>query len=314
MTGRERSTAAERLAGLSDEQLADALVDLGRSLAVPEASGLADAVVRRLEDRRPTSRAAGAGGPTRPRWLPGGALRGTPLRRALLLAVLAALVIATVAAALGIGLPGIRIIFGPAPSPVPTAPASISPASSPNPTASQVQSSPTASPSPTAPSPTSPGAGLSLGRAVSLAEARAAVSYPVGVPDLAGLGPPDAVWLDGSGAEPVVSLSWRPAPGAPASDGVGLLLSEVPGSIDPAYFGKFIGAGTSIVPVAVGDGGWWISGAVHEVAILGPDGNVRFDTIRLAGNVLLWRSGPVTFRLETSLGQDGALEIARSVH
>jgi len=34
---------------------------------------------------------------------------------------------------------------------------------------------------------------------------------------------------------------------------------------------------------------------------------------RLAGNTLLWVRGETTYRLETALGRDGALRLARSV-
>lgn len=315
MSSHEIETAA-RLARASDDDLSVALADLGRSLVVPEPDDLPGSVLRRLEEIGPAGRTRGA------RWAPWWrplAPWSVPLRRALVLAIVAALILAAVAAALGLGLPGIRISFGPGPSPVPSASAAVATA----PGASAPATVPGASASATVPgasasasgSPTgaTPGGGLSLGRHVSIDEARAAAGYPVGVPGLAGLGPPDAVWLDKRGPGPVVTLVWGPRTGATATDGVGLLLSELPARIDTEFFQKFVGPGTQIQPVDVGDAGWWITGALHEVGVVGADGNVRFDTVRLAGNVLLWSSGPVTFRLETSLGLADALELARSV-
>lgn len=288
MNGSERGMGAAWLASLSDDELAAALADLGRSLVAPEPADLPGSVTRRLGGPGPAARGRGL---AQPRWLHDLAPRYVPLRRALVLALVAALVLAGVAAALGLGLPGIRIFFGPGPSAVPSVvPSAAAP-----------------------PSGAIPGAGLSLGRPVSLSEARAAADYPVGVPGLAGLGPPDAVWLDTSGAGPVVTLVWGPRAGATKVAGVGLLLSEIPGSIETAYFEKFVGPGTHLQRAAIGDGGWWITGALHEVAVVGPDGNARFENVRLSGNVLLWSSGRVTFRLETSQDEPGTLEIARSV-
>ena len=298
MSGEERARVAARLATLSDDQLAAALGDLGRSLVVPEPDDLPGSVLRRVDE---TVAAAGARGERRTRWWRRRALGNLRLRRALVLALVAALVLAAVAAALGLGLPGIRISLGPGPSAVPSASAA-------------VPTVPAASgPAVGSPTGATPGAGLSLGRQVSLDEARAAAGYSVGIPALAGLGPPDAAWLDTTGAGPIVTLVWGPRTGATATDGVGLLLSELPARIDTDFFQKFVGPGTRLQPVAVGDAGWWITGALHAIAVVGADGNVRFDSVRLAANVLLWSSGQVTFRLETSLDLSHALELARSV-
>lgn len=305
MKGSERDMVAARLASLSSDDLAAALADLGRSLAAPEPVDLPGSVTRRLE-LHGTARLRG--GASWRRWWRDLAPRDVLLRRSLILALVAALVLAGVAAALGLGLPGIRILFGPGPSAFQSAlPSALSSA--------LASAAPSAASSAGASGTGAiPGSRLSLGRPVSLAEARAAADYPIGVPGLAGLGAPDAVWLDTTGSSPVVSLVWGPGAGATATEGVSVLLSEIPGSIDTTFFEKFLGQGTRIQPVAVGAGGWWIAGALHEVAVVGTDGNARFETVRLAGNVLLWSSGRVTFRLETSLDEPGALEIAQSVH
>ncbi len=338
MSGHGRETAAW-LAALSDAELAAALADLGRSLAAPAPVDLPGSVVGRLSEGRDGAPRRSGTSPRRPRssgwpgpsgwtrWLPGHLPHGASVRRAVVLAVIAALVLAGIAAALGFGLPGIRIIFGPGPSAVPSAVPSSGSGGSRAPGTSAGSAGAGASAGATAGaaaagatpptaegSPQPLGAGLALGQPVSLADARAAAGFPVGVPSLSGLGPPDGVWIDPSSAPPVVSLAWRSRPAAAGTAGVGVLLSELPGRIETAYFGKFVNSGTTITPTAVGDGGWWITGAPHEVALIGPDGNVRFDTVRLARNVLLWTAGGVTFRLETSLDETGALEVARSVH
>ena len=57
----------------------------------------------------------------------------------------------------------------------------------------------------------------------------------------------------------------------------------------------------------------WITGTLHQVVVRIPNGDVRGDTVRLAGNVLLWTQGPLTLRLETTDGRDQAVEIGNSV-
>jgi hypothetical protein len=52
---------------------------------------------------------------------------------------------------------------------------------------------------------------------------------------------------------------------------------------------KLIGPGTRLRRVTVNGGpGAYLDGAPHEVFFLDARGNGRGDTVRLAGNVLLW--------------------------
>jgi hypothetical protein len=158
---------------------------------------------------------------------------------------------------------------------------------------------------------------LIIGRPVSLEEARTTVAWPVLVPDDALLGPPDEVYLDLAHRDGAVSLVWGARPGLPAASttGAGLLLTEFRGSINEQFFQKFVGPGSTIERVHVGDRiGYWISGAPHEVVVLDRSGEPIFDTIRLAGNVLMWEDGELTLRLESELGKDEALRVAASVH
>jgi hypothetical protein len=147
---------------------------------------------------------------------------------------------------------------------------------------------------------TSAGGDLGLGRRTTLAGARRLARAPV--PTVAALGPPDAVYAnpgDGSAA-----LLWRARRGLPdATHGVGALLTVLPGG-DIQLVKKLLGAGTSVTGVDV-DGaiGVFISGEPHVVT----------PPNRLAGNTLLWVRGDTTYRLETALGRDDALRLARSV-
>jgi len=149
----------------------------------------------------------------------------------------------------------------------------------------------------------SPSAGLGLGTRTTLPAARRTAGVPV--PTITALGPPDAVYVDrrvpgGAGA----SLVYLARPGLPsATRGVGALLTMLPGG-DPLIVKKLLGAGTSVQSVDV-DGGFgvFVSGDAHLVV----------PPNRLAGNTLLWVRGETTYRLETALGRDGALRLARSV-
>jgi len=149
----------------------------------------------------------------------------------------------------------------------------------------------------------SPSAGLGLGERTTLAAARRIA--PVPVPTITALGAPDAVYVDrralGAGSASLVYLA---RPGLPAATGrIGALLTTLPGG-DPAIVKKLLGAGTRVESVDV-DGGFgvFISGDAHVVA----------PPNRLAGNTLLWVRGDTTYRLETALGRDAALRLARSV-
>jgi hypothetical protein len=158
---------------------------------------------------------------------------------------------------------------------------------------------------------------LLIGRPAGLDEAGGAVAWPVLVPEDPLLGPPDEVYLDLAHRDGAVSLVWGARRGLPTASttGAGLLLTEFRGSISERFFQKFVGPGTTIERVHVGDRvGYWISGAPHEVVVLDPSGEPIVDTIRLAGNVLMWEDGELTLRLESELGRDDALRVAASVH
>lgn len=286
---------AEQLRRRSDADLDRALVDLGSRLAYPPTPDLAGAVRARL-----TTAPAGR---VLPRRSERAARRPWPLSMpqmvamaavALLLLGFGALALfpgARVAVADRLGLRGVRIFFvevvptpGPTPAPV--------------------------------------GRGLRLGRRVALGEAREAVPFPVRVPDLAGLGAPDEVYLTQSVPDGMVSLVYRAGPGLPASPytGVGALLTQFRGETDrdlveKGLFGKGVPAGTRLEPLKVNGGrGYWIEGGPHSFFVYrAPDGDLEDEEFRLAGNVLLWEQDGLTFRLEAAVPKEEALRIAASV-
>jgi hypothetical protein len=222
---------------------------------------------------------------------------GRPVRRALLVAVALLLVLAAVAGAVGLGLPGLRIIFG------------VPPGASPPPSASQ------ASPEPSA-SGGAPGDALGLGQRVAPEQLDQATSFHVLRPADAAVGPPDVAYVDATRANQA-SLVWSPRPGLPATlePGVGLLLMQFDGRLDNGFIGKAVGTGTTVEPVRVnGREGYWVSGEPHFFFYTARNGQFVDDSRRWVGDALLWSDGIYTYRLETSLGRDAAIRIAQSVH
>jgi hypothetical protein len=77
---------------------------------------------------------------------------------------------------------------------------------------------------------------------------------------------------------------------------------------------KELGPGTKLTGVTVrGVDGIWLTGDVHEVMTIRPDGDVAVDTLRRAGDVLLWEEDGVTYRIEGLDSLDAALDVASSI-
>jgi hypothetical protein len=103
---------------------------------------------------------------------------------------------------------------------------------------------------------------------------------------------------------PSVSLVYRARPALPPSrDGVGALLTVLPGEDGLALVRKLVDPRVRLRSVRVnGAPGLFIEG---EHVLLPPR--------RLAGNTLVWVRGGATYRLESELGRDAAVALARSV-
>lgn len=284
--------AEPQLRDLPDPELERALRGLAASIAWPTASspeaGEPDlaAVVRSRVEALP------APGNVRQAWW-----RGPSAGRALILALLALLALAALAGAMGLGLPGLRLLLGEAPA---GAPASLSPTAGPG-----------------GPEPGSLGSSMQLGEpigALDPAGLAARAGFAVTLPADPAIGAPVSAWIDDlRGGQ--VTLLWPVGPGRPATSepGVGLLLSEFEGAVNEGFFSKAIDAGTVVERVRVGgQPGFWISGEPHVLFWDGPGGGVD-DARRWVGDVLLWARGPVTFRLESALGRDEAIRIAESL-
>jgi hypothetical protein len=205
--------------------------------------------------------------------------------------LLALAVLAAVAGAVGLGLPGLRLFLGPPP---------VSPPPSVAPSSSAV-----AGP---------PGSSLGLGERIDMADLDARAGFDVRWPDDPAVGPPDAAYIDPAiGGQ--VSLVWAPKPGLPETfqSGVGLLMTAVRGAVDDGFFIKVVDQGTKVRLVLVdGERAYWLSGAPHFFFYETAGGQV-VDPRRWVGDALLWADGPITYRLETALGPDRAVELAESV-
>jgi hypothetical protein len=115
-----------------------------------------------------------------------------------------------------------------------------------------------------------------------------------------------------------VFLVWRARPGFPSASftGAGLLLSEFQARVDEQLLvKKLLGPGTTLEAVGVNGGrGFWIAGRPHVLEVVGPNGEVLVDTVRLSGNVLIWEQGALTLRIEGELTREQAVAVAQSIH
>jgi hypothetical protein len=266
------------------------LAELGRSIAYPAAAAdFASRITARVAVRpRP-----------RPWWSGQGHVFGRPVRRATLVAVVLLLVLAAAAAAVGLGLPGLRIIFG------------FPPGVTPQPTA--IRATPTASPA-VAP-PGSPGAALGLGGSVAVEQVDAAAGFHVLRPTDPAIGVPDAAYVETATGRRA-SLAWSAGAGLPPTldPGVGLLVTQFDGRLDTGFFSKAIGSGTTVEPVVVnGFNAYWVTGQPHFFFYTGRTGEFVEDDSRWVGDALLWSDGTYTYRLESALGREASIRIAESM-
>ncbi|TMF10190.1 MAG: hypothetical protein E6I37_12655 [Chloroflexi bacterium] len=155
----------------------------------------------------------------------------------------------------------------------------------------------------------SPVTPLDLGRRTTLADAQSSVKFNIAVP--AELGAPDAVYVvsDIPGGE--VALAYTPRPSIPlvTQTGLGVLVTEFRGDLNPVFLMKGLGEGTTAEEVSVnGDPGWWISGQPHMIYVeVGGQG--QSVPLRLAANTLIWEHAGVTYRIESGLSKADAFRI-----
>jgi hypothetical protein len=166
---------------------------------------------------------------------------------------------------------------------------------------------------PTTPTPTT-GAFVTFPgqRAASVAEASRLAGFQVREP--ASLGAADEIYVE---LAPVrVTLVYRSRQGLPvtAVPGISALIVEFKGSLDAPILGKAIGPATTLeaVPLSDGTAAYWLAGQPHQFFYRDSTGITQPDTLRLAGNTLLWDTGGITYRLEAEVSREEAVRIASS--
>jgi hypothetical protein len=150
------------------------------------------------------------------------------------------------------------------------------------------------------------------GETITLREAGTLLGQDVALPPQ--LGEPDRVWADTvfteSGKVPRVTIAWRARPGLPQIEGAryGAVLVVFEGDANQAS--KELYADTGVLQVGTVDGVdyYWTRGT-HLLQLLTGEGVVY---VRVEGNVLLWREGSHTMRLETALPKAEVLRIVAS--
>jgi hypothetical protein len=250
----------ERQPGLEDR-----LFDLGTAIAFPTMPPLSALVAGQLGQPRRGLRLG----------------LGRPVSRGVALALAATLLLVGIAAAFGIGLGGLRLVFGPAPSPLP-----------------------------------SMAVGPGLGEPTTLAEARSTVSFSLRLPGLPELGNPDLVYLAEPPAGGAVTLLYREREGFPADPvtNIGLIVTQFRADIAPESFEKLLDSGVRVTPAKVdGLSAWWVAGGEHFFFYRDAQGRVVPSTLRLASDTLIWEEEGVTYRVEGALSLEDAVRVAESL-
>jgi hypothetical protein len=145
-----------------------------------------------------------------------------------------------------------------------------------------------------------------FGAPVTRDEADAATSFPLRFPEE--LGEPDALYSREEAPGGMVIAVYGEAPHYRA-----VYVQWVGESAEPSFY-KVAAGGTPVERVGVNGGrGLWLSGSPHLVYWFGTDGDDHPDQVFLAGNVLLWEDGPLSYRIEADVSKEQALELARSL-
>lgn len=275
---------------MDDDRLAAALADLGAHVAYPAAPDVRARVLTRISE------------PRRSEWwrvLASPRYGFAPALVTLALVLMAVFVFSPGARATAtdiLRLRGVEIFRGPVPTPTPTPMPSRSPSSIPSATADP----------------------LSLGQLVTFDDAKAGAGYPLVVPTDPLLGVADGIYIRSIEGSTAVSFAYRVRPGIPVSPQAGLsaLVTEFGGHLEPAVLGKVVPPGTTLQLLTVNGGaGAWMEGQPHQVFYTS-NGGASFitDTLRLAGNTLIWEQNGLVVRLEAQVDKATALRIAATIH
>jgi hypothetical protein len=142
------------------------------------------------------------------------------------------------------------------------------------------------------------------GERISLRKARITMDGALLLPRMRKLGKPDEIYAAGISRKAGVVLVYREGFPPLGDTGISLVLTEIPGDVEPAYLRGKTTVGSELERVSVGGGsGYWRSGGQLPSAM----------DPRLPGPVLLWEQGGVALRLEADVQKEQAIRIAESV-
>ena len=147
----------------------------------------------------------------------------------------------------------------------------------------------------------------SLGDPEALEGIEGAVGFDLAVPDGR---PPDVAYVSEADEGTTAVLAWRADERSPRLPGTpwGLILLET--AVQDDILVKRVNAFEDTDEITLdGRRAFWVH-APHELLVITEDGDERF---LVRGNVLIWEVEGVTYRLETPLGLEEALALARSV-
>jgi len=171
------------------------------------------------------------------------------------------------------------------------------------------------------PGPATPEPSLSarFGPPISLAQASAAVDFPILLPNHPAVTGGNAVYVSpqGTQGQAAVLIAYPVSDTLPeaAQSGAGLLIVEFSSTADSVWAMKSVSPGTTIDVVQVnGHDALWIGGT-HFLTLAPGDSAVipQTQTPRESANVLAWNLNGVTYRLEADLPRDTMIEIAESM-
>jgi hypothetical protein len=171
------------------------------------------------------------------------------------------------------------------------------------------------------PGPATPEPPLSarFGPPVSLAQASAAVDFPILLPDHPGFAGGSAIYVaqQGTQGQTAVLIAYPVSDTLPeaAQSGAGLLIVEFSATSDSVWAMKSVNPGTTIEVVQVnGHDALWIGGT-HMLTLIPGDTSVVPGTpiVRESANMLAWNINGVTYRLEADLPLDTMIAIAESL-
>ena len=142
------------------------------------------------------------------------------------------------------------------------------------------------------------------GGRITLRQAQARMDGALLLPQTPKLGKPDELYAGGTSRKDGVVLDYKSSNPTLGDTRIRLILTEVPGDIEPAYFAGKTAARRKLDRVMVdGHPGYWSPAGRLSSAMDRP----------IPGHVLLWEKGGVALRLEADLPKKQAIRIAESV-